>query len=114
MWTSMTTAAPPHTELRRGRWLLLGSRMDWTPFPAAPLRRHTLTRLLVIRLSSSGMSCRLNSAPASQRQVAELVVDNLELVARYTAKPTGDTTTIRVATTQPERGFTVALAPDTV
>jgi uncharacterized protein (TIGR03083 family) len=43
--------------------------------------------------------------------VAALVVDNLELVARFTAKPTGDTTTITVATTDPERGFTVEITP---
>src|SRR4051794_6035133 len=43
--------------------------------------------------------------------VAALVVDNLELVARFTGKPTGDTTTITVATTDPERGFTVELTP---
>jgi len=48
------------------------------------------------------------------RQVAELVVDNLELIARYTGKPTGDTTTITVATTGPQRGFTVDLKPDSV
>jgi uncharacterized protein (TIGR03083 family) len=47
--------------------------------------------------------------------VAALVVDNLELVARFTGKPTGDTpTTITVATTAPERGFTVELIPDGV
>ena len=46
--------------------------------------------------------------------VAELVVDNLELVARYTAKPTGDTTTITVATTGPRRSFAVELNPDAV
>ncbi len=47
-------------------------------------------------------------------QVAALVVDNLELVARYTAKPTGDTTTITVVTTEPPRGFTVELTPGSV
>ena len=41
--------------------------------------------------------------------VAALVVDNLELVARFTGKPTGDTTTITVATTDPERDFTVEI-----
>ena len=46
--------------------------------------------------------------------VAELVVDNLELVARFTAKPTGDTTIITVVTSAPQRGFTVHLTPDTV
>jgi uncharacterized protein (TIGR03083 family) len=43
--------------------------------------------------------------------VAALVVDNLDLVARFTGKPTGDTTTITVATTDPERGFLVELTP---
>ena len=43
--------------------------------------------------------------------VAALVVDNLELVARFTGKPTGETTTITVATTGPQRGFTVELTP---
>ena len=43
--------------------------------------------------------------------VAALVADNLELVARFTGRPTGDTTTITVATTDPERRFTVELTP---
>src|SRR4051794_18860015 len=43
--------------------------------------------------------------------VAALVVDNLQLVARFTGRPTGDTTTITVATTGPQRGFTVELTP---
>jgi len=48
------------------------------------------------------------------RQSAEVVVDNLGLVARFTGRPTGDTTTITVATTDPRRVFTVALEPDAV
>jgi uncharacterized protein (TIGR03083 family) len=43
--------------------------------------------------------------------VAALVVDNLELVARFTGKPTGDTTTITVATTDPKRDFAVEITP---
>jgi uncharacterized protein (TIGR03083 family) len=45
-------------------------------------------------------------------QSAELVVDNLELVARFTAKPTGDTADVTVATANPVRGFVVELTPD--
>jgi uncharacterized protein (TIGR03083 family) len=45
-------------------------------------------------------------------QVAVLVVDNLELVARYTGKPTGDTITIGIATNDPRRAFTIDLTPD--
>ena len=44
--------------------------------------------------------------------VAGVVIDNLELVARFTAKPTGDPTTIVVRTTAPERHFTVDLTPE--
>ena len=42
----------------------------------------------------------------------ELVIDNLDLVGRFTAKPTGDVRTITVLTRAPERGFTVHLTPD--
>jgi uncharacterized protein (TIGR03083 family) len=45
-------------------------------------------------------------------RVAELVVDQLDLVARFTAKPTGDTTTLTVAIRDPERRFQVSLTPD--
>jgi uncharacterized protein (TIGR03083 family) len=45
-------------------------------------------------------------------QVAALVVDNLGLIAGFTAKPTGDATIIGVATTDPERGFRIELAAD--
>lgn len=47
-------------------------------------------------------------------QAAELVVDNLELIAKWAAKPTGDTRTLTVATTNPERWFSIALTPDAV
>ena len=46
--------------------------------------------------------------------VAAFVVDNLELVARFAAKPTGESATITVATTAPERGFTIDLTPEKV
>jgi uncharacterized protein (TIGR03083 family) len=46
--------------------------------------------------------------------VAALVVDNLQLIARFTGKPTGDTATITVATTDPQRRFTIDLTPETV
>ncbi len=47
-------------------------------------------------------------------QAAELIVDNLELVARFTGKPTGDTATITVATSNPVRRFVVELTPESV
>jgi uncharacterized protein (TIGR03083 family) len=45
---------------------------------------------------------------------AALLVDNLELIARFTATPTGSDRTIRVRTTDPDRSFTIALTADQV
>lgn len=44
--------------------------------------------------------------------IASRVVDNLALIARFTAKPTGDTTTLTLATTDGLHGLTVELTPD--
>src|SRR3954469_26012074 len=44
------------------------------------------------------------------QQAAEIVVDGRELIARFTGRPTGDTTTITVATADPGRVFPVATA----
>lgn len=41
-----------------------------------------------------------------------VVVDNLGLIARFTATPTGDEREIRVRTSDPVRHFTVRLTPD--
>jgi uncharacterized protein (TIGR03083 family) len=48
------------------------------------------------------------------QQASELLVDNLDLIARFTATPTGDTATITVATTDPARRFAVELTPEAV
>jgi uncharacterized protein (TIGR03083 family) len=56
----------------------------------------------------------LEPASVLAPESAALVVDNLELIARYTAKPTGTPRTIAVHTTDPSRDFTVDLAADNV
>jgi uncharacterized protein (TIGR03083 family) len=43
---------------------------------------------------------------------AAVIVDNLGLIGRFAAKPTGDEREIRIRTTQPERYFTVRLTPE--
>lgn len=43
-----------------------------------------------------------------------LVVDNLGLVAGFSAQPTGHSRTITVTTTEPERSFTITLGPESV
>jgi uncharacterized protein (TIGR03083 family) len=47
-------------------------------------------------------------------EITALVVDNLELVARFTAKPTGETGTLTVTTTEPERAFRIDLSAESV
>jgi uncharacterized protein (TIGR03083 family) len=42
------------------------------------------------------------------------VVDHLELIARYTSRPTGDERVVQVETTDPTRRFVVELATDAV
>lgn len=54
----------------------------------------------------------LDPAATIPADIAARVVDNLELIARFTAKPTGDTTTITVATVNGTHGLTVDLTPD--
>jgi uncharacterized protein (TIGR03083 family) len=55
-----------------------------------------------------------NPAATIPAEVTAVVVDNLELVARFTAKPTGDTRLIAVRTTDPVRDFAIELTPDGV
>ena len=45
---------------------------------------------------------------------AELVIDNLDLIARFTAEPHGERAVIAVATTRPDRAFAIVIEPDTV
>ncbi|MDO8106391.1 maleylpyruvate isomerase N-terminal domain-containing protein [Isoptericola sp. b441] len=52
-----------------------------------------------------------NPAATIPGSAAELLVDNLELVARFTGQPTGDTATFAVLTTDPARAFVVELTP---
>ena len=49
-----------------------------------------------------------------QADATELVVDNLGLIARYTAKPTGTVGTVTVQTTDPTRRFAFDLGADAV
>jgi uncharacterized protein (TIGR03083 family) len=56
----------------------------------------------------------LDPAAVLAPEPAALVVDNLGLIARYTAKPTGSTRTVTVHSTEPARQFSIDLAPDAV
>src|SRR4051794_2784558 len=54
-----------------------------------------------------------SSATLHPEQTA-IVVDNLALLARYTAKPTGSVGTISIRATDPARDFVIQLTPDSV
>jgi uncharacterized protein (TIGR03083 family) len=54
----------------------------------------------------------LHPDAALQPAGVELVVDSLEMIANWTAKPTGTDRTIAVRTTDPARAFVVTLTPD--
>lgn len=47
-------------------------------------------------------------------QTASHVVDNLELIAQFSATPTGDTVTLTVATIDPDRRFMIELTANSV
>ena len=80
--------------------------LGFTEFAAMRLNEHAL--------HTWDVEVALDPAATLPPQLAELLVDNLTMIARYTGKPTGATTTITVATTDPQRSFTVDLKPDSV
>ncbi len=80
--------------------------MDFPQFVGMRLNEHAF--------HTWDIEVAIDRTAAIPAQVAALVVDNLELIARFTGKPTGDTAVITVVTTAPQRGFTVALTPGTV
>jgi uncharacterized protein (TIGR03083 family) len=80
--------------------------LGFSDFVAMRLNEHAL--------HTWDVEVALDPAATLPPQVAELIVDNLELIARFTAKPTGDATTISVATVDPQRAFTVDLTADSV
>jgi uncharacterized protein (TIGR03083 family) len=75
--------------------------------------------LVGLRLNEHGMhtwdvEVTLDPAAGLHPEQTALIIDNLGLLARYTAKPTGSPRTITVRTTEPARDFVVDLATDSV
>jgi uncharacterized protein (TIGR03083 family) len=79
---------------------------DFTGFVALRLNEHVL--------HTWDVEVALDPSATLPPDAAALVVDRLELVARFTARPTGSSRTITVQTTAPTRRFVVELAPDGV
>jgi uncharacterized protein (TIGR03083 family) len=79
---------------------------DFNGFVALRLNEHAF--------HTWDIAVALDPAATIPAPVAALVVDQLDMIARFGAKPTGDTTTITVATTEPARHFTIELTPESV
>jgi uncharacterized protein (TIGR03083 family) len=78
--------------------------MDFGTTVALRLNEHAL--------HSWDIEVTFDSGARLPSDAAAVVVDNLGLIARFAAKPTGDEREIRVRTSDPERHFTVRLTPD--
>ena len=94
-------------EQRSGFAMSMGPmQLTFTDFVAMRLNEHAFHTWDVEVVGNPGATL--------PGQIASLVVDNLGLVARCTAKPTGDTAGITVTTVNPQRGFTIDLTADDV
>jgi hypothetical protein len=80
--------------------------LDFRQFVAMRLNEHAL--------HTWDIEVTANPAATIPQPAVGPVVDNLELIARFTAKPTGDTQTINITTTEPARQFHIELTPDAV
>jgi hypothetical protein len=80
--------------------------LDFTQFVAMRLNEHAF--------HTWDIEVVANPSATLPERVAALVVDNLDLVARFTAKPTGETATVKVVTTAPARAFRIDLTPEGV
>jgi uncharacterized protein (TIGR03083 family) len=86
--------------------------------PMGPLE-FDITAFVTMRVNEHALhtwdiAVALDPAATLLDDAAALTVDNLELIARFTAKPSGRQATIFVTTTAPDRAFTIGLEPDVV
>jgi uncharacterized protein (TIGR03083 family) len=78
--------------------------LDWDSFVGLRLSEHLLHEWDV--------DVTLNPAATVGADGTTFVVDNLGFVARFAARPSGEPTTITIATTDPERTFAVVVGTD--
>jgi uncharacterized protein (TIGR03083 family) len=80
--------------------------LDWDAFLGMRLNEHLIHEW--------DIAVALDPTVALAADGTDLVVDNLELIARFTSRPKGDPRTIVTSTTQPERWFVVTIEPNQV
>ena len=56
----------------------------------------------------------VNPAATVPAEIAGLVVDNLQIVTQFSAKPSGEPRTVKVSTHDPERHFAIEIGPDSL
>jgi uncharacterized protein (TIGR03083 family) len=98
---SLTTA-----ERSRFRFAMGPINLDFDGFVGMRLNEHAF--------HTWDIEVVFDPAAVVPAEAATHLVDNLELVARFTAKPTGSTRIIAVRTIDPRRDFTISFAPDSV
>ncbi|HMD46470.1 MAG TPA: maleylpyruvate isomerase family mycothiol-dependent enzyme [Acidimicrobiales bacterium] len=80
--------------------------LDWDGFLGLRLNEHAL-HLWDIEVA-------LDPTASLAPEAVEHIVDNLELIARFTGRPSGEERSISVRTSDPRRDFLVTLGPDAV
>jgi uncharacterized protein (TIGR03083 family) len=91
-------------ERSRFRSVIGPLELDAPAFVAMRLNEHAM--------HTWDVEVALDPAATLPPDATPLIVDNLDLLARFTARPTGADRTIVVHTTDPARAFTVTLAPE--
>ncbi len=80
--------------------------LDWDAFIGMRLNEHLLHEWDV--------AVALDPTVPLAQDGTDVVVDNLELIARFASKPKGDPKRIRVGTIDPDRSFVVTVEPERV
>lgn len=80
--------------------------LDWDTFVRLRLNEHLVHEW--------DIAVALDPTATLEADGTEVVVDNLELIARFTSRPQGDPRTISVRTSDPERRFVVTIEPNQV
>jgi uncharacterized protein (TIGR03083 family) len=80
--------------------------LDFAGFVGIRLNEHVL--------HSWDVEVALDRRAALPAEPTRLVVDNLQMIARFTAKPVGTPGGVTVVTTEPRRGFMITIGPDAV
>ncbi|HEY1635525.1 MAG TPA: maleylpyruvate isomerase family mycothiol-dependent enzyme [Acidimicrobiales bacterium] len=94
------------SERSRFRFSLGPVNLDFDGFVGLRLNEHAF--------HAWDIEVALDPAAVVPPDAAAQVVDNLELIARFTAKPTGSDRSVAVRTIEPRRDFTITFSPDEV